>query len=245
MTRWLGFCCLALVVIACDACESSRGGPAAPSPPADPSQSGPPPAPTIVAVRVEGRVIDAETEESIPHATVGNAGVCYPGPCGPGPTSTTADENGMFVLTVNVPQAWRELLLSVGAAGYEPTRVYVTPTSTRELRLLRTLTIRPGESIDMRVFSGSYVCGDESHLCRRVFIESSGGSIDVEVVPADAERDVGLFVNHPLIVTSYQRRVTVSGGEVWIYAAGAERTGVHSGVLAMFEQRVTVTAHRH
>ena len=46
----------------------------------------------------------------------------------------------------------------------------------------------------MRVFLGSYVCSDESHLCRRILIESSGESIDIEVVAAGADRHVGLVV---------------------------------------------------
>ena len=244
MTRWLGSCCLALAVLVC-ACEST-----APAPPTAPSQPGPSPPPSV-AVRVEGRVIDGETEESIPRANLTTTHVCYPGRCGPvdQPTSATADENGMFVLTANIPQNWQELLLGVTGAVYEPTRVYVTPTSGTELRLLRTLTIRPGESIDMRVFLGSYVCGDESHLCRRVFIESSGESVDLEVVPADAKRNVGLFVgpsvNHPISPRSFQRRVTVSNGEVWIYAEGAERTAQDTGSLGVFDQKLTLIAHRH
>ncbi len=61
-----------------------------------------------------------------------------------------------------------------------------------------------------------------------ILIESPGESIDVEVIPADAHRDVGLVVgpavNHPIYVRSYQRRVTVSGGEVWIFGAPGKVT---------------------
>ena len=119
-----------------------------------------------------------------------------------------------------------------------------------DVRVFPTLTIRPGQSLDMRVFLGSYVCSDESHLCGRILIESSGESIDVEVVPADAHRDVGLVVgpsvNHPIYVKSYQRRVTVSGGEVWVYPAGAEPTGDSSSTgVGVFEQAVRLTAYRH
>jgi hypothetical protein len=219
------------------------------SPTAPPTTPSPSPAgPTLVAAELVGRVIDAELEKPIPGAQITTVPrVCYPGrPCGPSVqlASTVADENGMFRLTANVPEDWGDLRLGVVASGYEPTGVYVSRTSNRELRLLRTLTIRPGESIDMRVFSGSYVCGYESHLCRRVFIESSGGSIDLEVVPADTERDVGLFLDHPFSVTSFERRVTVSGGEVWIYAGRAELTDGRSGVLGIFEQRIRLIAHR-
>ena len=252
MTKCLGFLSIAMTVLLCGACESDRIGPAAPPPPQPPSS----PANTV-AVQIEGRVIDAEREEPVPGAVVrlvrivpGNAGRSENGPA----LSATAGENGAFDFSADFPADWREIFLAVDRQGYEPTGTYVRATSPTsivgaELRVLRTLTIRPGESIDMRVFVGSYVCGDESHLCRRVFIESSGEPIDLEVVPADAQRNVGLFVgpsvNHPYSPTSFQRRVTVSNGEVWMYAAGAERTGVYSGVLAVFEQAMTLTAHRH
>jgi hypothetical protein len=199
---------------------------------------------------VQGHVIDAETGESISRANVTITGVCYPGRCGPvdQPTSAAADENGMFLLTADVPQNWLELLLGVTGAGYEPTHVYVSPPSVMaaELKVFRTLTIRPGESIAMRVFLGSYVCGDESHLCRRVFLESpTAEPLDLEVIPADSQRDVGLFAgplaNHPFVIRSYSRRVTVSDREVWIYPAGAEPTE-KGGV---FDQPMTLVAHRH
>jgi hypothetical protein len=121
---------------------------------------------------------------------------------------------------------------------------------TGELRLLRTLTIRADESIDMRVFTGSYVCGFEGHLCRRVLVEASTAELlDLEVIPADSQQEAGLFAGpeatHPISVTSLPRRVTMSGGEVWIYAGGPERTGDHSGALGVFDQKMRLIAHRH
>jgi hypothetical protein len=154
----------------------------------------------------------------------------------------------MFLLTANIPQNWRELLLGVTGAGYEPTHIYVSPPSVgaAELKVFRTLTIRPGESIAMRVFLGWYVCGDESHLCRRIFLESpTGEPLDLEVIPADSQRDVGLFggplANHPFLIRSYSRRVTVSDREVWIYAAGAEPTEK----IGVFDQLMTLVAHHN
>jgi hypothetical protein len=99
----------------------------------------------------------------------------------------TADENGVFVLTATSPQNPRVFPLRVTGAGYEAAQVLVDPTSPSELRLLRTLTIGRGESIQMRVFLGSNVCGDESHLCRRVVLESSAREpMNLEVIPADS-----------------------------------------------------------
>ena len=152
----------------------------------------------------------------------------------------------MFALTADIPQDWRELWLGVTAVGYEPARVYVSSSTTDAvLRVFRSLTIRPGASIEMRVFLGHSVCGYESHLCRRVLVQSSTGEpIDLEAIPADSQRHVGLFAgpeaNHPFSVTSYPRRVTVSDGEVWIYA-GAEPTNVYG----VFEQKLTLIAHPH
>jgi hypothetical protein len=178
--------------------------------------------------------------------------VCYPGRCEQvyEPASAAGDASGTFVLTANLPQDWSSLLLGVDAAGYEPTRIYINPplVNAAELRLLPTLSIRPGESLAMRVFVGSYVCGFESHLCRRVVLESpTAEPMDLEVTPADTGQGVGLFAgpeaNHPILVTTYQRRVTVSEREVWVYAAATRPTGKYSGVLAVFDQPLTLVAH--
>jgi len=221
----------------------------------------PTPSPTVatpastIAVRVEGRVIDGEREAPVPGAIITLTEVTangrYQQPSQPAP-QTTAEDDGRFVFTLDLSPDWRNITLKVTRGGYDSTRIYLPPTmvTAADVRVFPTLTIRPGESIDMRVFLGSYVYSDESHLCRRILIESSGESIDVEAVPADAHRDVGLVVgpsvNHPIYVKSYQRRVTVSGGEVWVYPAGAEPTGVSSSTgVGVFEQAVRLTAYRH
>ena len=61
MTRRPGSCCLAFIVIVCGACEGQRLPPTSPPPP---------PPPNIVAVRVEGRVIDGEREEPVAGALI-------------------------------------------------------------------------------------------------------------------------------------------------------------------------------
>lgn len=70
----------------------------------------------------------------------------------------------------------------------------------------------------------------------------------LEAIPADSQQDVGLFrgpeANHPLCVTSYPRRVTVSEREVWVYPARAQRTEKGSGVLGVFDRPITLVAHR-
>ena len=166
---------------------------------------------------------------------VTTVGVCYPGRCAQvdQPASVTADENGMFSLTANLPESWREVLLGVAAAGYEPARKYVVPSSstTAVLEVYCTLTIRPGESIEMRVFLGHYVCGDESVRCRRIVVESAGELVDLEVTPIDGQGDAGLMPSAVFFDTVFQRRLTVAGGEAWIIGA--------------LPNGVTLTARRH
>ena len=237
MTRQLAPCWIAFVVLICGACERGNG-PAAPSPPAAPTPP-PPVPPASVPVRVEGRVVDADTEQPIPRAIVTTEGVCYsPGPC-PGqvdqPSRATADENGLFHLTASLPQHWRELLLGVApGAGYEPTQKYVFPSSATAavLQVYRTLTIRPGESIQTRVSLGHYVCGWLSFSCRRVVVDSPAGeSVDLEVIPADGQADVGLDADGDVFEDhGFPRELTVSGSEVWIVGARVA---------------VTLTARRH
>ncbi len=242
---------LSLVVVVMSlslGCSSPSAPTTSSTPTPGPPLPGPQPTPSMADVRIEGRVVDAETETSIGGANVSTDGVCYPGRCGnvDKPTTAVTGANGTFVLTANIPQDWRELLLNVTGAGYETTKIYVSPpvVMAAELRLLRTLIIRPGESIALRVFTGSYVCGFESNLCRRVLVESpTGESVNVEVVPASSEREAGLFTNQPFTVTSFPRHVTVPGGEVWIYPAGAERPEKRSGSLAVFDQPMTLIAH--
>lgn len=178
-----------------------------------------------VAVRVEGRVVDDERNQPISAAAVRAVQVGADGgywnldqPL----ASAATDGNGAFLLTARVSPRWKELLLDVSREGYEPTRIYVSPTAATaaELRLYQRLTIRRGESVQMSVDLGSYVCGFESHRCRRVFVES-GEAMDLEVMHADGPGKAGLVVgpeiNHPISVVDYQPRATMSGGEVWIY----------------------------
>lgn len=223
-----------LVLLAASGCQGNRtiAGPT-PPPVADNVSA----ATAIVNVRVEGRVIDGDRDEPVPGAVVIPTQVCAPGACvglNEPAARAVADDQGGFVLTVNLPPAWRELLLSVTRDGYEPTQMYVAPAAatTALLRLLPTLTIRSGDSIDTRVLIGTHACGFESWPCRRVVVEPpSGESMDLEVIPADGQEVtlvVGPEASHPFTV-SIRHQVTMSAGEVWIYGAPG---------------RVTLTAHR-
>jgi hypothetical protein len=232
---------LLIAALGCCGCEGDRHMPGAPAP-VQPAPSAP-----TTTVRIEGRVVDADTDRPIPGAIVRTVSVCIPEPemrcSGLEGASATADENGVYVLTVDIPRNWHHMHVRVASAGYEsePSMVNPTVATHADVRLLRTLTIRPGESIDVQVFLGQYTCGDEGHLCRRVIVESAGKPIDLEVSSADGE--VGVFAGppsaHPFSVTSYPRRVTVPHGEVWIYAGGSKQ---RPGVVHVFDQRVRLVA---
>jgi hypothetical protein len=81
---------LLLAVVVCGACEREQLS--APSPTA---QSPAPAGPTLVAVQIEGRVIDADLEEPIPGARVTTVQVCYP--------------VGSFAAQPHREKAWRQL----------------------------------------------------------------------------------------------------------------------------------------
>jgi len=195
-----------------------RGGCESAPPPLAPSQTTftPPPVPTTVAVRVDGRVVDLDGDAPVAGAAVTNGGPI-----------ATADENGAFVLTMDVRPGLRKLLLGVSRDGYEPSKgyVHVSPDTiaTVVLRVYQTLTVRPGESIGAgmsalaNAYNDCYFLQDD-YSCRRIVVESlPGESIEVELVPVDGQDNVGLVaaMQQPAFV-SYERRVTVSGGEVWI-----------------------------
>ncbi len=157
--------------------------------------------------------------------------------------SVTADANGVFALVANIPKTWDELLLGVISDGYEPMRIYVAPDEVTAARLwvFSTLTVSPGESLTIRTVLGSMNCGYEGYPCRRVMVSAlPDGLIDVEVLAVDGQ-DVGIFNSSSSFNFPSQREVTVSGGEVWIYAGAAQPTAVRG----VFDQRVTVRARRH
>jgi hypothetical protein len=230
MARYLAPCWIALAVLICGACRGGDG-------PIVPTPALAPVTPSTVAVHMEGRVIDADRKQPIPGAIVTTVQVCYPGACREvdQPVSVRADENGTVFLTASLPQGWNELQLGVApGAGYESANIYVSPSSAGAavLEVYPTLTIEPGGSIQTRAFLKHYVCGWLSAYCRRVVVESPAGeSVDLEATPADGEADVGLDADGDVFEDhGFPRRLTVSGGEVWI--VGAPVT-------------VTLTARRH
>jgi hypothetical protein len=207
-----------------------------------------PPIPTV-SVQLEGVVLD-EGEEPVSGAVVDVEHCRSSVACNAGSVNArvTAGDQGRFVLTMNLPADWSELLLNAHAPGYDSTSIYVDParSTATMLRLFRTLTIHPGETIQMHTFLGSYVCGFESHLCRRILVESPAGEpLDIDVAQTDGADTVGVDAGPEPLFPTFSRRVTVSGGDVFIFPGRAEGTGAFSGVLGVFEKKVTVTARPH
>jgi hypothetical protein len=184
------------------------------------------PDPVPVSVRVEGQIIDGENGEPVSVAVATVTEVCTPGGCGPARVSAASavtDDQGVFRLTTSIPPAWRRLIFKLTRAGYETNVVGVSPdgTTAAVLGLLRTVTIRPGESIETRVLTGFSYCGSESWPCRRIMVESpAGATLDLEVIPIDHLVDIGLVAgerDEEPFPASLRRRVTMAGGQLWIY----------------------------
>jgi len=222
--EWLMSRTIALLVaiVVCGGCErESWIRPLDALLPTAPSRSGP----TLVAAQIEGRVIDADHERPIPGALVTTVSVCYPGRCGnvDQPSSTVADGNGMFRLAANLPQDWKEVLLKVSNPGYEPTEMYLQSESAMNavLRTYRVITIRAGESVQLRVlFQGT--CGFEGIPCRPIHVESSDGeSINLAVSPVEARDQFGVMVTFPFSTPPLESQLTVRGGPAWIVRSAA------------------------
>jgi hypothetical protein len=226
----LGSLSVLLVMGISGACDHQSPIPPAIAPsPTAPSPG--PSAPTLVTAQIEGRVLDADLEEPIPGAQVTLANVCYLGACTfKQPDSTTANEAGLFRLTATVPENWSAVVLKVTNPGYEPTEMYLGAGSALSavLRVYRTITIRSGESVRLRVLDQG-TCGFESIPCRRVFVQAGTREfVDLEVSAIDPSDQFGVMVEPiPFSLPPLPRQLTVAGGEVWVVrSAGSPGSGV-------------------
>jgi hypothetical protein len=187
----------------------------------------PPPGPRVT-VRLEGRVLDEQNQPvagaritNLPHLNLDGTA-----------PSTTADDAGGFSLTVDWLAQWLTtpvpVVYRVDREGYEGIDASVpsTDATTREvlINMYRLLTISPGESIEGAVSLDfpRYRCGGwwETYPCRRVLVNApSGELVDLDVFPADGQKEVGLARRESEFesVVDLPSRMTVAGGdEVWI-----------------------------
>jgi hypothetical protein len=208
---------LGLLVLTVSGCGDNAPTPLAPTPlvptlaPTPPTPTPPPPWP-----RVEGRVLD-EQNQPVQGARVTHRG-----------NSTTADDAGGFSLTVDLPDyaaQWPYITLRVDREGYEAADAVVKWAEAILINMYRSLTISPGESIEITVSlpSSSYLCSMgwyDTNPCRLVKVNSpSGELVDLEVFPADRQKEIGLARarEQSEFAADLPRRLTVAGGdEVWI-----------------------------
>jgi hypothetical protein len=189
-----------------------------------PPLSPPPPGPgtvETVSVRFEGLVLDGDRDTPVAGAVVRVAQLASAGVFGHValPESAISDGNGAFDLSTDLPTDWGYVVLVAESGGYlAGTRsVHKGADTTTVIKLIPPLTIRPGETLQARVLS--YVtCFLEDWPCRPVLVESpTGVLVDVEVIPAESDAQVGLEAPITGLFPTLNRRVTVSGGDVWLY----------------------------
>ncbi len=234
---------LLLAIILCSGCERESRNTPSPTAPSPTAPSGP----SLAAVQIEGRVIDADFEKPIPGAHITTLDVCYPevgcrrvDP----PYSAVANEQGIFRLTANLPQDWNELSLKVENPGFDPARMSLRPESATNvvLRAYPAITIRAGESVQLRVlFQETCTFADDEIACRRIGVEAAAGElINLEVLP-QTQDVVGVMAEpFPLSLLPLQTRLTVSGGAAWIVRSRFDGMGVASSGTGI----VTVVARR-
>jgi hypothetical protein len=216
------FTVLFLLWVVAAGCDSNKGIPSSAAAPTEPNS----PVGTI-AVRLQGVILDGDRDQPVPSAAVKVSQVYVGGwqQRVDRAWSATADADGVFGFTADLPSGWSDLLLDASRSGYEPSGTWLVPgtAASAVVRVLPTLSLRPGESLHTRVFRGFHACFFESWACRRVVVESpSGDLVDLEVIPADSGATVGLEgpeSSHPL-VPALNRRITASAGEIWIYGGG-------------------------
>jgi len=186
------------------------------------------PAPiTTVAVQLDGRVLDLDTNTGIPGATVTLQSVSGVSNSGLDLRATTSNADGTYTLTVEVPVGWHSLYLDVDRGGYEPALGWVTPERVGDavVRAYPTVTLQAGGTTDTQVspmarFSTNNVCWFliDEFACRRVRLDAAiGRRIDVEATSLDGSTAFGLVTSQQQPEFSgYQRQITVSTGEFWI-----------------------------
>jgi hypothetical protein len=182
------------------------------------------PPPSLIEVRFTGQVTEFDREGSVDGATVtlfGGVGVAQP-------VTVMTGAGGAFELTVTLAEGWRSVGVAVARDGYEPASKMLGPQNVTgtTISLYPMLTVRPGESIETGLAPGAapfvngYYCWfliDEAS-CRRVVVDAPPGqAVEIELTPHGSLDRVGLIdaVQQPAF-TAFQRRLTVTKGEVWI-----------------------------
>jgi len=215
--RWLPLLALVSGLTACDA-------PAGPSPVLPQAETDPI---ATVSVRLDGRVLDLDTNNGVAGARVTLQGVAGVPNKDLDLRTIVADATGAYTLTMEVPTGWASISLDVEREGYEPATGVVPPNRVGDavLRAYPTVTLQVGASMDTQLspMGGGFtnnVCWFliDERPCRRVRLDAAAGQrIDVDVLSLDGSTAFGLVTSRQQPAFSgYQRQITVSTGEFWI-----------------------------
>lgn len=193
MTRPLTLGAALVVGAAClaGACDDRPRSFNAPSPPRSaggPSQPGP----SASTHQLSGRVLD---EERNPVAGV-QVSVLLPR------VVATTDETGAYALTLQNAPAYVEVTVAADGYGSSVYQVPLTgPGETRrDFRASRLTVVRPGESVDMRLYPDDPTCGfDLEFFCRSVSVHSpTSGLVEVTLTQGEGFLASGSDVTYPL-----------------------------------------------
>ena len=206
MLRHLGFiavCACAITSAGCEEGNRIKGIP--PSPPSTP----------MVTVEFGGRVVNADVGGPVGNVRVSLQALSSASGglrLASADETATSDGDGRFTLTLTIPSDWRMVGLRFTAPpGYDDTHGRVEPTANPcglapcwaaaarpEIPMYPTLSIRRGESIEVRVGGSKVWCGWDGYPCRRVLIEASPGDpVELEVVSHDSSRQMALGLATP------------------------------------------------
>ena len=226
MLRHLGLIAVCACIVASVGCE----GGLSPSP--RPTPTPPPPSPNVT-VEFGGRVVNADAEGPVENVRVLVQSVGFDGhtPAGwvnPKDTATSGG-NGTFTLPLNLPIGWRSVRLQLSASAHDDTYWHFWPAIAADrpaIRMYPTLVIRPGESIEVRV-EGIEQCGwgGEAGACRRVLVAaSSGDPVELELVPDDSRKPMGLSPDNYLgAYMPVPRLMVPPGGFPYVIGDGTAR----------------------
>ena len=227
MLRHLGHIAVCVCIVASVACGDGLTGPAPPRPPS-----------TVV---FGGRVVNADAGGPVGNVRVSLESVAFSNGRSSGggsngyrpdgwvfPTDTaTSGGDGTFTLPLNLPSSWTSVRLELtGPAGYDDTGRWFYSNTAADLSAIRmypTLVIRPGESIEVRVDTGIVYCG-WGVACRRVVVAASPGEpVELEIVPHDTSKAMGLAENEEDDTSVLRRLMVAPGGLPYIMGAGTAR----------------------
>ena len=181
---------------------------------------------SLVTVQFEGRVVNDDTGGPAGNVQVSVDRMDFreTDPAGwstPKDTATSGGD-GTFTLRVDLPTSWTFAYIKGTGVGYDGTGNINAggPASgnpiriASDIRMYPTLVIRPGESIDVRVGSVGWCgWGGDAGPCRRVLVEASpGDSVELELVPDDSSKPMGLSPDNYLGAYAPVRRLVVPPG---------------------------------